>query len=141
MHAYGACYPAPILVGCVPQCFVALVPVPVCYGPPAPCQPCTEIVVPRELEVDPANSPRNGLVGGHADAHLTLEYLVEDGAAAPAVEVSLKSNGTTTTWSATDVDPGYHVEEGFLPAPPGTRVTVTVTDASARLRWCERICC
>jgi hypothetical protein len=146
MHAAATGWPCavyyapPYFVGCPPQHLVALVPVAICH-PPWPCVPCREVIVPRELEVDSASSPRTGLVGGRADTRLTLEYLVDAGAAAAKIEVKLESEGTTSTWSATSLDEGYHAEEGFLSAPAGTKVSVAVTEASARLRWCERICC
>lgn len=115
------------------------VPVPC---PPADCKPaCAEMIVPREIEVDSAGSPKQGFVGGHSDTHLTLEYLVDAGAPAPQVEVTLETGGTTQTWTATDLAEGYHSEEAFLAADAGTKVTISVTDAVARLRWCERICC
>jgi hypothetical protein len=73
--------------------------------------------------------------------HLTLEYLVNEDAASPSIQIELLSEGTTQSWSATDLEEGYHTEEAFLAADAGTKVTLTVTDAVARLRWCERICC
>lgn len=146
MHAPATGWPCavyyahPYSVGCAPQPLMALVPVAICHGP-WPCMPWQEMIVPRELEVDAASSPQTGLVGGRADARLTLEYLVDPGAAAAKIEVTLESEGTTSTWSATSLDEGYHSEEGLLSAPAGTKVTVAVTEASARVRWCERICC
>ncbi|QEX20387.1 hypothetical protein FRZ61_03040 [Hypericibacter adhaerens] len=121
-----------------PYYLALILPVP-CM--PSDCKPCSELVVPREIEVDAASSPQQGFVGGHGETHLTLEYLVDAGAAAPAVEIKLETGGTTQTWSATDLAEGYHVEDGFLAAEAGTKVSISVTDALARLRWCERICC
>jgi hypothetical protein len=120
-------------------CYIAFVPVPC---PPVECKPaCNEMVVPREIDVDPASSPKQGFVGGHSDTHLTLEYLVDAGAPSPKVEVKLQSDGTTQTWTATDLTEGYHVEDAFLAAAAGSKVSISATDAVARLRWCERICC
>lgn len=119
--------------------YIAFVPVP-CV--PADCKPaCHEMIVPREIETDAAGSPKQGFVGGHGNVHLTLEYLVNEDAASPSIQIELLSGGTTQSWSATDLEEGYHAEEAFLAADAGTRITLTVTDAVARLRWCERICC
>lgn len=130
--------------GCQPwggPYYVAFIAVPVPCAP-VDCKPaCSEMVVPREIDVDPAGSPKQGFVGGHSDTHLTLEYLVDAGAASPSVEVKLQSGGTTQTWTATDLAEGYHVEDAFLAADAGSKVSISVTDAVARLRWCERICC
>lgn len=99
------------------------------------------MTVPREVEVDPASSPRQALVGGRSDVRLSLEYLVEAGAAAPEVKVTITSDGTAWTWTDTGIAEGYHVKENFSSAKPGAKVTFEATDAIARLRWCETICC
>ena len=111
--------------------------------PVMPCPPvqCCEVVLPRELAVDEVTSSKSEIVGGHSNATFTIEYLIAAAAPAPAVEVKLESTGSSSTWNATDVSAGYHTQESFLSAAPGTKVTLTVTDAIARLRWCERICC
>jgi hypothetical protein len=131
------------LYPCGPQYYGGWIPVPIRCEPVMPCPPvqCSEVVLPRELAVDEVTSSREEIVGGHSDARFTIEYLIEAGAAAPAVEVELASAGASSTWNATDVSAGYHTQEAFLTAAPGTHVTLTVTDAIARLRWCERICC
>jgi hypothetical protein len=98
--------------------------------------------VPHELDVDVTSPAQEALVGGRCDAHLTLEYLVEAGAAATAqVTVTVTSDGTTSTWTDTGISEGYHVKDAFLTVKPGSKVKVEVADAIARLRWCETICC
>lgn len=128
---------------CAPQCFVAWIAIPVQCVPVAPCPPkqCHEFVVPRELAVDDVTSSKSDIIGGHSDSTLTVEYVVNTGAVAPAVEVKLESPGSTATWNATEVADGYHTMEAFLQATPGTKATLTATEAIARVRWCERICC
>ena len=36
---------------------------------------------------------------------------------------------------------GYTVRQAVLSASPGTKVTLAVHNAVARLRWCELVCC
>jgi hypothetical protein len=99
------------------------------------------MTVPHELAVEPTTSPQQALIGGRCDVRLSLEYLVEAGAGSPEVKVTITSDGTTSTWSDTGIAQGYHVKEDFLSVKPGGKVTIEVTDAVARLRWCEVICC
>jgi hypothetical protein len=116
--------------------------VPVCVPAPcapAPCAPST--VVPFELSVDGETPSLDALVGGLSSVHPTLEYLVEDDAAAPAVTVTITANGTTITWSESAIDPGYHVKNDLPDIAPGSIVQLEAVDATARLRWCERLCC
>jgi hypothetical protein len=97
--------------------------------------------VPQSIEVQSDASPQSVIIGGASDVSLSLEYLIEEGAASPSVELTAVLEGTTTTWSATESTPGYHVESALMSAKPGTTVTIAATDAMARLRWCETICC
>lgn len=127
---------------CGPQGYLLWVAVP--CAPVAPCpprQPCGEVVLPRELAVDDVTSSKSDIVGGHTQATFTVEYVIDAAAPAPAVQVKLEAMGASSTWDATDLAAGYHVREAFLTAAPGTKVTLSATDAIARLRWCERICC
>jgi hypothetical protein len=111
--------------------------VPVCL--PAPCTPST--IVPFELSVTGATSPQEALVGGSGAVRPTLEYLVAAGAAAPEVTVTITLDGTTTTWSESAIAEGYHVKDDFAAIEPGAVVRLEAVDATARLRWCERLCC
>jgi hypothetical protein len=111
--------------------------VPVCA--PAPCPPSA--IVPFELAADAESSPAEALVGGICAIRPTLEYLVADDAAAPAVTVTITFEGTTTTWSESAIAEGYHVKDDFAGIEPGAVVRLEVVDARARLRWCERLCC
>lgn len=119
-----------------PPCAVVYVPmvwVPTC---------CDDVTVPRDLSADAKTTTATGLVGGSHKAALTLEYLVEKGAASPSVQVTLTApDGTTSDWSDTAPVEGYHVKDAFLTADAGTKLTLTVNNVTAHLRWCERICC
>jgi hypothetical protein len=112
--------------------------VPVCY-PPAQCAPSA--IVPFELAVGGETTSQEALVGGTATVHPTLEYLVEGGAVAPEVTVTITVDGTTTTWSESAIPVGYHVKNDFAGIDPGAMVKLEAVDATARLRWCERLCC
>ena len=108
---------------------------------PAPQACCETITVPRDLAADATNTSQNGLVGGSGQVSLSLEYLVETGASSPTVTVNTTSDGVNATWSDDTPTVGYHVLEALLSVKPGTKVSITVNNATARLRWCERVCC
>lgn len=97
--------------------------------------------LPQELSVVKGGAAQEAVVGGREPVHLSLEYLVEAGAAAPAVTLTITSNGSTTTWSETAIAQGYHVKDDLPPVEPGGKLKLEVTDASARLRWVEAVCC
>jgi hypothetical protein len=99
------------------------------------------MVSPYELSVDSGGATKQALVGGTTTVRLSLEYLVDSGATAPSITVTTASNGTTSTWKETAPGSGYQVKGDFLNVQPGTTVTVDVTEAVARLRWCETFCC
>jgi hypothetical protein len=110
------------------------------YMPVYPqCAPST--IVPFELSVTAEASPQEALVGGICTARPTLEYLVAEDAAAPEVTVTITFEGTTTTWSESAIAEGYHVKDDFAGIEPGAVVRLEAVDATARLRWCERLCC
>jgi len=114
--------------------------VPVVWVPMAqPC--CDTVIVPRDLHADPANASQQTLVGGSEQVSLSLEYLVETGAASPSVKLTTTSDGTTSIWNDTTPAVGYHVQEALLSVKPGSKVLLEVNNVTARLRWCERICC
>lgn len=109
-----------------------------------PMQPsCTTVStkVPFELAVTASNSPQEVLIGGEHAVRPTLEYLVEAGAAAPAVTITITSGGSTTTVAETGLEEGYQVKHNLPMLEPGTLVRLETVDAAARLRWCESICC
>jgi hypothetical protein len=97
--------------------------------------------VPFELAATASDSPQEAMIGGECAVRPTLEYFVEAGAAAPAVTITITSGGSTTTVSETNIEEGYYVKHNLPPLEPGTLVSVEVVDATARLRWCESICC
>ena len=122
--------------------------VPVTCPPPMPehreteCR-CEELRLPQQIDAN-GDKKSDALVGGHDDAHPTLEYLVETGAADTTVTVTaLRADGTASTWTDSGAGVGFHVQEGFLAVKPGTKLTLEVKDikVTARLRWCESICC
>lgn len=122
-----------------------------CCPPPYVCVPvvwvpvqqacCETIVIPRDLHADPTNTSQQALVGGSEQVSLSLEYLVEAGAASPSVTLTTISDGATATWSETSPAVGYRIQEGLLSVKAGTKVSLTVNNVTARLRWCERACC
>ena len=121
---------------CVPQCQYVFVPL----AWPSAC--CDTITIPRDVAADASNATATGLVGGANQVSLSLEYLVESGAASPTVKLSLAApDGTNSDWSDSAPSTGYHVQEALLSAKPGTKLTLAVNNVTARVRWCERVCC
>src|SRR5690242_12112656 len=111
---------------------------PYAYG--GGCQPCpcgTPMLSPYELAVASGGAPGQAFVGGAQPSRLSLEYIVDDGAAAPAIKVTTVSAGSSSTWEETAPATGYQVKSDFLTVDPGTKVTLDVTETTARLRWCE----
>jgi hypothetical protein len=82
----------------------------------------------------------SGFVGGKTGGQLTLECRV-DGPAMGQVVVTVDADGATSTWTYSNIDVGYHVKDDFMSVEPGSKLTIQTTDAWARLRWCETICC
>ena len=124
-----------------------------CHCPPPPCvyvpvvwvpMPacCETITVPRDLTADAKTATQTSLVGGADQVSLSVEYLVPQGAASPSVKVSATApDGTISGWSTNTPSAGYHVQEAVLSVQAGTMLTLAVKSATARVRWCERICC
>jgi hypothetical protein len=128
-------YPVYVPVHCPP-------PAQECCEEECECE-CDELTVPEQIDAN-GDKKSDALVGGHDDAHLTLEYLVEAGAADTTVAVTaVQPDGTSSTWTDTGAGVGFHVQEKFLVVKPGTKLTLEVKDikVTARLRWCETICC
>ena len=97
--------------------------------------------IPYELTVVTASTPQEVLIGGKANVHLSLEYLADTGAASPSVKVTVTFDGSTSSWSESPIPTGYQVKGDFMTVQPGSKVVVDVTEATAKLRWCESICC
>jgi len=95
--------------------------------------------VVHEIEVA-TSTTAEALVGGLAPAQLTLEYLVESGATSPSVTVTVTADGQTTTMSETNTAPSYYTRQ-LSPARPGSKLMLQASNALARLRWCEIVCC
>jgi hypothetical protein len=124
----GGCWPGP------------WVPVMVCVPLSACCG--WETRVPEDLEAKAGATAGPQMVGGRSTARLSVEYLIAKGAASPLVKVTVDHpDGSSASWSSANTTAGYHVDEDVLSAVPGSQVTLASTDATARVRWCETICC
>lgn len=99
------------------------------------------VVSPYELTVASGGAAAEAFVGGASPVHLSLEYIVDDGASAPSIKVTTVAAGSTSTWEETAPATGYQVKSDFMALEPGAKVTLDATEAAARLRWCESICC
>lgn len=116
---------------------------------PPPCQYvfvpmacCETLTVPRDITADATNATATGLVGGSQPVILSIEYLVDPGAASPTAKLTLAApDGTSSDWTDGAPATGYHVQEALLSAKPGTKLTLTVNNVTARVRWCEHVCC
>lgn len=99
------------------------------------------LALPQEVSVDSVTNMKDVMIGGTTHASLTLEYVPDAGATSPSVKVTVAIGGSTSTWQETSMTDGYHVKSKLLSVEPGSKVTLEVTEAMARLRWCETICC
>src|SRR5512140_682856 len=102
------------------------------------------VVLPQEVlagsldaTTDPSPNPSVVFIGGIAPCRLTLEYLPRGATTPHAIEVAITDSGTTTTWSDPDITSDYNVKSDFWPVRPGDQISIKVTNAVARLRWCE----
>lgn len=136
MGHHACCAPQP---SCVPAWCMPVILVPLPWPWPWPW-PWPQTLV-REIAVDAASPSAEGLIGGAGPVRLTLEYLVEPGAAAPELRIGVASGGAMTDWQATALTPGYRTLEPLGPVAAGSKVILKATDALARLRWCETVCC
>jgi hypothetical protein len=137
--------------GVCPQPWYGCVPVPVYYPPCCPacgrpagaccCQKTRVLLWPQELAADPTQTTATRIVGGVAEASLVLEYLPPNppGSPDPEVTVELTGDAGTSTTAIKPVPAGFHVKDDFGQVSPGTKLTLTVKNCYARLRWCERV--
>jgi hypothetical protein len=123
-----------------PQYAILYVPYPVpCPAPAAQApQPPT---VPREVTADDKTGPVTGLIGGTAATGLRLEYWTDSDTKGAAIQVTLESAGQTTTWNEKSAAPGYQTRTPFGQVAPGSKATLEVKGAQARLSWCETNSC
>jgi hypothetical protein len=115
---------------------------PSCCQPAHLCQcakPLTAMKLPQELMADTTNPSSQAFIGGSEDVSLSLEYLKTG--TSPTVKVNITENGTTSTWDIATMPDEYQVKENFSTVSPGAQVTLDVVDCTARLRWCEVVCC
>lgn len=99
------------------------------------------MLLAREVDADASAPSKDGMVGGERQVFLSLEYIVDAGAASPTVKVTTAAGSSSATWSDDAPSEGYTVRQAVLSAAPGTKVTLAVNNATARLRWCELVCC
>lgn len=88
-------------------------------------------------------SSGSAIIGGGCCVHLSVEYMHSQ-ETATATEVVVKVNdseGTTLAWAKKGFAPGYYIKEGIITTNPGATLTVTVSNAIARVRWCEVFSC
>ncbi len=83
------------------------------------------------------------IIGGGCCVHLSVEYMhSSETAATTAVVVTVDdSEGTTLAWAKKGFAPGYYIKEGIITTNPGATLTVQVSGAIARVRWCEVFSC
>jgi hypothetical protein len=91
----------------------------------------------------PAAGTAKAFIGGGCCVHLSIEYAPVTPTAATIVIVLVHdSEGTTLAWMKQDPAGGYYqVKENIITTKPGATVTLLVSNATARLRWCEIFSC
>lgn len=82
-------------------------------------------------------------IGGGCCVHLSIEYALVVPTAPTIVMVLVHdSDGTSLAWMKQDPAGGhYQVKENIITTKPGATVIVAVSNATARLRWCEIFSC
>jgi hypothetical protein len=82
-------------------------------------------------------------IGGGCCVHLSVEYApVVPTAQSVIIIIVSDSEGTLLAWAKTE-PPGshYQVKENVVTTKPGATVLVAVSNATARVRWCEVFSC
>ena len=95
------------------------------------------VVLPKELEANPAGTSAEIVVGGTRDVQICLEYMRGDGAETPMVKLSVSLAGSTSTWEPGTIEEGYHVKSDLSKIAPGSKMRLEVQNAIARVRWLE----
>lgn len=121
-----------------PPCNMLYVPM-VLVQVPQEC--CDALKVPRDLTVGGDTASQTALIGGSSQVSLSLEYLIETVTESTPVTVNTTADGVTSSWSDTATTVGHHVREALMSVKPGTKVTLESKTVTARLRWCETVCC
>ena len=85
----------------------------------------------------------SAIIGGGCCVHLSVEYMhSQETATTTEVVVTVNdSEGTTLAWAKKGFAPGYYIKEGIITTNPGATLKVTVSNAIARVRWCEVFSC
>jgi hypothetical protein len=115
-----------------------------CCQPIQLCQcakPLSYMKLPQELVADSTTSTNQIFIGGSEDVSLSLEYLKTTGATSPSVKVTITEDGSSSTWDITTIPDEYQIKENFSTVSPGAEVILEVVECTARLRWCEVVCC
>jgi hypothetical protein len=82
-------------------------------------------------------------IGGGCCVHLSVEYAPNTPTAVSKVAVIVQDvDGTHMAWEKTEQPgAGYQVKEGVISTRPGSKVTLAVSNMTARIRWCEIFSC
>lgn len=82
-------------------------------------------------------------IGGGCCVHLSVEYMANNPAKPGGVEIMVEdSEGTHLGWARLEpAGTPYRIKEGIVTTKPGAKLTVTVMNATARVRWCEIFSC
>jgi hypothetical protein len=111
--------------------------------------PSTEKTDVNINETKASTGQADAVIGGGCCVELAVEYMpvpartlrptAEDVARHVTVSV-VDSEGTRLSWRK-DFSEGYHVKESIIVTYPGATLHVSVSNAIARVRWCEVFSC
>jgi len=82
-------------------------------------------------------------IGGGCCVHLSVEYMANLPTQTSKIMVAVEdSEGTTLVWERGEpAGTHYRIKEGIITTKPGAKLTVHVSNATARVRWCEIFSC
>lgn len=93
------------------------------------------VPLPKDLAIGTA------FVGGGCCVHFSVEY-TPTGTADGLVLVGAADNDTEVMWiKNVSAGLGYQVKQGVVTSKPGATLSVVVSGATARVRWCEVFSC
>lgn len=102
-----------------------------------------ETDVAGALSVNRKAATGTAFIGGGCCVHLSVEYIANLPTQASRVVVGVEdSEGTVLVWRRTEAaGTPYRIKEGIITTKPGAKLIVLVTNATARVRWCEIFSC
>lgn len=106
----------------------------------------TATAKPADIKIGSATAfigSATAFIGGGCCVHLSVEYMADLPTLGSHIIVMVDdSEGTTLVWARNEpAGVHYQIKEGIVTTKPGAKLKVIVSNATARVRWCEIFSC